>query len=273
MVALMVTVWHPCGVSGDDRRSFGSIAIRPLILRLVCHNGPRAERWTGRRRPPAARAARRRRPHLQRAPRRGRRRRPLDRAGAGARAAHARRDPRLPRRGRPRGPGAPAAGARRHPPLGPLARADRVVHRARAHAGRRALDLPRDRPDRLPAVGRRRRRPRPARVRRRAPRLRPRGRPRRDVAHLRAAPRPGRVRRPTRPRAGYWRGPGGPPGPPASGPRWRRKRWNSRAMRVAAGEVLRAHARLLLLGGACSRRSTKACTSGSLCTASETWRS
>ena len=154
----------------------------------------------------------------------------------------ARGHPRLPRRGRPRRPRAPAAGARRHPPLGPLARADRVLHRARAHAGRRALDLPRDRPDRLPAVGRRRRRPRPARVRRRAPRLRPRRLARRDLAHLRAAPRARACSAPTRPsRAGA--------AAAAGRPRWRRKRWNSRAMVSPLGRSCGLIARLLLLGG------------------------
>ena len=250
------------------------------------------------------------------------------------------------------------------------------------------------------------RRPRPARVRRRAPGLRPRRRARGDVADLRAAPRPGRVRRgpgvgarprspprdravregrprterpsqrgasrrrgaqlprvraafrpqseevgprpvnclgsalfpaakprrcprPTRPRsadargrprapahpgvgasqphclgraerqalrgrrraetgvreerqgrggaAGAPRQPGardrpGPPGPPASGPRWRRKRWKSRAIESPLGRSCGPMPGSSS-SAACSRRSTKACTSGSLWTASETWRS
>jgi hypothetical protein len=61
-------------------------------------------------------------------------------------------------------------------------------------------------------------------------------------------------------------------GPPASGPRCRRNRWKSRAMESPLG---RSCGRMLgsSSSAACSRRSTKACTSGSLWTASETWRS
>ena len=57
-----------------------------------------------------------------------------------------------------------------------------------------------------------------------------------------------------------------------SGPRWRRKRWNSRASMSPEGRP-RARGPSSSLSAACSSRSTNAWMSGSLCTASPTWRS
>ena len=70
---------------------------------------------------------------------------------------------------------------------------------------------------------------------------------------------------------------GSAPGQPSravsgsSSPRWRRKRWSSRAIvsPEGSGPCLAGHRR----AAACSSRSTNACTSGSLCTARLTWRS
>ena len=56
------------------------------------------------------------------------------------------------------------------------------------------------------------------------------------------------------------------------GPRWRRKRWNSRAMTSPEGRSVGSRSDSSS-SAARSRRSTKACTSGSLWTASDTWRS
>ncbi len=56
-----------------------------------------------------------------------------------------------------------------------------------------------------------------------------------------------------------------------SSPRWRRKRWNSRASMSPEGTS--SGALSSSLSAACSRRSTNAWMSGSLCTASPTWRS
>ncbi len=57
-----------------------------------------------------------------------------------------------------------------------------------------------------------------------------------------------------------------------SRPRWRRKRWNSRASMSPEGTSLGPRPRSSL-SAASSSRSTKAWMSGSLCTASPTWRS
>ena len=54
-------------------------------------------------------------------------------------------------------------------------------------------------------------------------------------------------------------------------PRWRRKRWNSRAMTSPEGTS--SVETSSSLSAACSRRSTNAWMSGSLCTARPTWRS
>ena len=56
-----------------------------------------------------------------------------------------------------------------------------------------------------------------------------------------------------------------------SSPRWRRKRWNSRASMSPEGTS--SGALSCSLSAACSSRSTNAWMSGSLCTASPTWRS
>ena len=57
-----------------------------------------------------------------------------------------------------------------------------------------------------------------------------------------------------------------------SGPRWRRKRWNSRASMSPEGTSSGISSDSSL-SAACSRRSTNAWMSGSLCTARPTWRS
>ena len=57
-----------------------------------------------------------------------------------------------------------------------------------------------------------------------------------------------------------------------SGPRWRRKRWNSRAITSPLGSSV-GSASSSSSAAVLSSRSTKAWTSGSLCTASDTWRS
>ena len=57
-----------------------------------------------------------------------------------------------------------------------------------------------------------------------------------------------------------------------SGPRWRRKRWNSLAMTSPEGSSV-GSASASSSAAVFSSRSTKAWTSGSLWTASDTWRS
>jgi hypothetical protein len=58
----------------------------------------------------------------------------------------------------------------------------------------------------------------------------------------------------------------------SSSPRWRRKRWKSRAI-VSAEGIWLGVISASVSSAASSRRSTNACTSGSLRTASLTWRS